>query len=155
LAQIYYDHPFTDGLTAHRSAEFIQWRYLSAPYREQLRFYVAGPKGLPTHYLISRDVDFRGLPATRILDLYGDFTDTGRLREIIALATKDAALAGSNQITLMNDIAHVQPILRRAGFLVKIPVFFCSNATDSAMAYAIQTAPAYWTIADSDNDGAN
>ncbi len=154
LVEIYHAFPLNNGVTTVRSAEFLQWRYLSAPYREQLRFYVAGSPNQPTHYLVSRDVDFRGLPATRILDLYGDFSDVDSVKAILTLAVQDAIRGQSNQVTLMNDMPHLQTTLRRLGFLFKMPVYFCSHATDVTMAQMVQSLPCYWTIGDSDNDGA-
>ncbi|MCI0393994.1 MAG: GNAT family N-acetyltransferase [Chloroflexi bacterium] len=154
LAGVYERYKPEQMITNCRDAAFLQWRYLDAPHRDQVRFYLAGPAGSPTHTLISRDVVFRGLKATRILDIFGDFEDAAGLNDIVRLAVRDAALYGANQVTAMGAVPALRRLLRRVGFLVSLPIYFCYHTSDPVTLAQFDQGFCYWTLGDSDNDNA-
>jgi len=154
FAEIFAKYCPRNIVTAYRDSSFFQWRYLDAPYRQQLHFYLAGPTERPTHYLISRHYETGGAKTTRILDVFGDFEDSAVLNDLLRLAVRDAAMWGATQVTVMAAIAPLVQRLRRLGFWFSIPVHFCYHDPDSAVTTEIDNALCYWTIGDSDNDNA-
>ena len=137
--------------TTYRDEDYIRWRYLDAPYTSELGFYVAGPFSSPTHFLVARHVSFQGVKTTRILDLFGDFSDLAGLKDILKLAVKDAILQGSNQVTVFVTLWQLQSVLRSIGFLIRAKVRFCWHSRSEAIMQSLG-GPGYWTLADSDND---
>lgn len=116
-----------------------------------MSFYVAGPPAEPSHYLISRAVTFQGVPATRILDLYGPHDQSETLQDLVTLAIKDAALRGSTQVTILLTHPNWNYLFRSLGFILSSPSRFCWHPLDHPFAGALNGLT-YWTLGDSDND---
>ncbi len=151
LAAVFARNQRDDLTTVHRDAAFIQWRYLDAPYRDELTFYLAGPDASPTHYLITRQILFKETPLTRILDLYGDSSDQAGMKDILQLAIKDAVQAGSSQVTVLNTLPEMRTLFHSLGFLIPAVSRFCWH-TGSQAVMKMLNGDNYWTLADSDND---
>ncbi len=132
--------------TTHRDADFLHWRYLQSPYRDQLRFYRRGDAAAPSHILIARQSAVQGTPITRILDLYGDLNDLDGLRDVLALALRDATLAGSAQVTALLSLPELDALFRGLGFVINAVARFCWHPRTTPLTRAL------WTLADSDND---
>jgi len=142
----------TNWNTTWRDAEYFNWRYGSAPQSSEYCFYLTGPPEAPTHYLVARHVtQLDGLRHTRILDIFGDFSYSTALNNIIVFAVQDAIHRGSTQISLLAGRPELKIIAKRLGFLFSTPVGFCwfSESTQLMSAFARNN---YWVLADSDND---
>lgn len=138
--------------TTWRDAEYFAWRYGQAPGQHEYGYFFAGSRDAPTHYLVARHLTQPdGLRYTRILDLFGDFNDLQKLRDIFILATKEAISIGSTQVTVLTSDPNVQRLCRRLGFVVSAPVMFCWHSRDKQLMAALE-GPICWTLADSDND---
>jgi hypothetical protein len=152
LAQIYDRTDRANFITTARTAEFLQWRYFDAPYQRQLHIYLAGPEDAPTHFLIARRMLYRGQPVTRILDLYGDFTNEAAIRDTIKLAARDAALAGDVQVTILSSNDALRAVLQRMGFILRVTTYFCWHDSSERLTEPIRVATLHLSLADSDND---
>jgi hypothetical protein len=151
LAAIYERHRTTEISTTQRDAAFIRWRFLEAPYRDELFFFVAGPDQAPTHYLVARHMAGNRGIRTRILDLYGDFKDVKALRDILRTASQDAVRRGSMQVTAMVTLPEMRLTFRSLGFVAQTQTRFCWICPDAEITKTLE-GPGYWTLADSDND---
>ncbi|NDJ75622.1 MAG: GNAT family N-acetyltransferase [Chloroflexi bacterium] len=153
LAQVFLHWQSGDRrITTWRDAEFIQWRFLDAPYRSQLRFYLAGPTDAPTHVLISRLLDIRGVQTLRILDLFGDLEDVAGLRDILRLAVRDAKQAHAKQVVALSSVPPLTAVLRSIGFRMRRPLQFCWHTPNPALMDQFGSTGCHWTYADSDAD---
>ncbi len=91
LAGVFDRHRMPDVMTTLRDIAFCQWRFLDAPYRNELDFYVAGPENQPTYFAVTRRViGSDGDLTVRLLDVYGDFSDKRTCRDILLLILQDA-----------------------------------------------------------------
>lgn len=151
LANIYHRYQTKELATTRRDETYIRWRFLDAPYYDQLSFYLAGPSDSPSHYLVTRDLERSGGLVTRILDFYGDFSDRDGLSDILDLAVKDAVAAGSNQVTVMLTLPALQSVFRSWGFLLSTVSRFCWIVDDPVRMEALGNQN-HWALADSDND---
>ncbi|NIS68856.1 MAG: hypothetical protein GTO12_07830 [Proteobacteria bacterium] len=138
-------------VTTYRDPEFFGWRYLEAPYRSELAFYIAGPCSCPTHFLIARHASSMGVKTTRILDVFGDFHDRENLADILKLTVKDALLQGSSQVTILVTLPELRSVLRSIGFVIGAKVRFCWHGPSQPIMRSL-SGRTYWTLADSDND---
>ncbi|MEW6716800.1 MAG: GNAT family N-acetyltransferase [Chloroflexota bacterium] len=151
LADVFHRYHPTGLNTTYRDAAYIQWRFLEAPYRNELSFYLAGPGPSPSHYLVIRQFPTQGSLFTRILDLYGDFSDQEGVKDILHLALKDIVSTSSSQVTVMVTLPELKSIFRSLGFLVSTVSRFCWHSFSQASMQALKRSN-YWTLADSDND---
>lgn len=140
-----------DLTTTYRDADYFQWRFFDAPYRDELAFYLAGPERTPKHFLVARHLKTDGIALTRILDIFGDFSDEDGIRDIIRLALKDAALGGSSQVTILAAVPELRTLLRKQGFLLGNRARFCWIG-NSPHLMSLLGGRSHWTLADSDND---
>ncbi len=140
-----------DTATTYRSAEFVQWRYLDAPYRSQLSFYFQGDPSEPTHFLVARHIPFRDTILTRILDVFGDFGDLDGLTDILKTAIRDAIGVGSSQVTVMAADPEPYSLLRGLGFLISTESRFCWWGASSEVNASLG-GRCHWALGDSDND---
>jgi hypothetical protein len=147
-----FDHASSDKLnTTWRDEAYFDWRYGQAPHPHEFRFYLAGT-ATPTHYLIARHLTQPdGLRYTRILDLFGDFTDPAAIHDLLTLAVQDAIANSSNQVTLVASGPQLMKSARRLGFLFSAPCGFCwwSESAELMSAFSGENC---WTLSDSDND---
>ncbi|MEW5938029.1 MAG: GNAT family N-acetyltransferase [Chloroflexota bacterium] len=142
-----------DGLnTTWRDAAYFDWRYAQSPHCKDYRYFLAGARENPTHYLILRHLTQPdGLRYTRILDLFGDLNDTVAIHHLLALAVQDALAHGSGQVTLASSLSALLRVAKRLGFIFSAPFGFCwrSASAEWMSAFAGEN---YWTLSDSDND---
>jgi len=137
--------------TTNRDEAHFDWRYKHAPHPDEFRCYLAGT-ATPTHYLIARHLTSPdGLRYTRILDLFGDFSDTAALRDLLILAAQDAIAQGASQITMAVSNTQLRRIARKLGFVFSVPFGFCWRS-ESAEIMSVFASENYWTLSDSDND---
>lgn len=141
-------------ITSYRDAAFIQWRYLDAPYRSDLRFYVGGTKDAPTHVLITRDFNYMGGKAVQILDFYGDFTKLPQMSEMIRTVLRDAVLRGAYQVTTFSFLPELITILRRNGLFISTKTRFCWQVTSTESIEIFNEQGWHWIACDSDSDEA-
>ncbi|MEM9291348.1 MAG: hypothetical protein AAGD01_06690 [Acidobacteriota bacterium] len=136
-------------LTAARRAEDFSWRYLEAPpsYREGLRLHV-DDEDSPRLAVISRHTG-RG---ARILDLFGDLRETGRVIPLLRRAAASAAAEGEPQVTALAGNGLISSTLRRAGFLITSTARFCWLGTTADQTESLAPCDLHWNLGDSDND---
>jgi hypothetical protein len=152
LAAIFTRHGPTGVVTTARDAEFLRWRYLDAPYRAALTFYVAGPAEDPSLALIARLVDGETGPLVRILDCFGHLDDTAGLRDVVSLCLRDAARARATQVTFLASLPRLRPPLRALGFVAGSMARFCWHSHRPEVLAAIGAADCHFGFGDSDND---
>jgi GNAT superfamily N-acetyltransferase len=155
LAAIFERHGPRAVATTYRDAAFIRWRYLDAPYRGELRFYVAGPAGDPTLALISRSMGSPSGTIVRVLDLFGDLDDRAGLRDIVLLALGDATRDGAIQVSVLTALPRLRSFFRALGFLFGAKARFCWHSHSHDLLQRLQQKECHFSYADSDNDGAD
>jgi hypothetical protein len=152
LSEIFYRTKSVEINTTWRDPSYFAWRYGAVPVPQEYCYYLAGDPASPTHYLIARHItQADGVRYSRILDVFGDFTDLAALRQLLLRAVQDAIAHGSSQITLFAANPGLKAVAQNLGFLISVPVGFCwlSDSPEIMDALAHEN---YWTIADSDND---
>lgn len=153
LEGVFHRYVTRDVATIVRSSEFLRWRYLGAPYLSELRFYLCGSSDRPTHYAITRLVASEDSMKVRILDLFGDFTDTDMLVDLFRTIVRDAAQQGADSVMALAGLPEIVHAARAAGFLLRIPRRFHWEAVDPNIQDRLSTARLHWCYADGDNDG--
>ena len=141
--------------TTHRDANYLDWRYNHSPCAGEYRYFLAGARENPTHYLIARHLTQpNGLRYTRILDLFGNLEDATAIYNLLALAVQDALANGSGQLTLASSHPALLRAAKRLGFIFSTPFGFCwwSASAELMSAFAGKN---YWNLSDSDNDAPN
>ncbi len=151
LSAVFDRYKQADLTTTYRDADYFQWRFFAAPYRDELAFYLAGPKRAPRHFLIARHLKTDGIALTRILDIFGDFSDEDGIQDIIRLALRDAVLGGSSQVTILAAAPELRTLLRKQGFLLGNQARFCWIGKFPHL-MGLLGGRIHWTLADSDND---
>jgi GNAT superfamily N-acetyltransferase len=152
LAAIFERHGPRGVATTCRDGAFIQWRYLDAPYRAELKFYVAGPADDPTLALISRSMASPSGTIVRFLDLFGDLEDAARLRDIVLLALGDAARDGALQVTVLAALPRLRSFFRSLGFLFGSKARFCWHSHSPDLLQLLERKDCHFSFADSDSD---
>ncbi len=136
-------------VTVNRTSDYLRWRYLDCPHREQLSFY---------HYdndivMVTRTYNRRnGTRITRILDIFGNLANQNGVAMLIRAAVQEAIREKSAYITALvtNELWHRE--LKRQGFLLGTVSRFRWISRDPALMQAIENGPCHWCLADSDND---
>jgi GNAT superfamily N-acetyltransferase len=152
FSQTFKNQSSKDTMTTFRDQEYFNWRYLSAPYLSELKFYLSGPIYSPTHFLIARHINKSGYKAVRILDIFGNFQSLQKIRDLIFLAVKDAIVFDASQVTIMVWIPELASIIRRAGFLFSSKARFCWHSTSKDTMQKVGESKIHLSICDSDND---
>jgi GNAT superfamily N-acetyltransferase len=153
LADVFLAHlPDTTLLTSYRDFAFIQWRYLDAPYADELRYYVAGQAESPSLVLITRLMEHHDLRTLRILDIFGNLNDAAAIEDILRLALRDAADDGLEQITVIASHPKLLQVLATLGFWFKQSIDFCWYSTDKNLMEVVGAKQSHWVFADSDFD---
>ncbi|HEX9639346.1 MAG TPA: hypothetical protein VGB99_17560 [Acidobacteriota bacterium] len=152
LAELFARHQDRNIVTSERDSDFIQWRYLDAPYRGAMRFYLAGPPDDPRVALISRTVDRPGCRMVRILDLFGALSDRALLRDVLLLCLRDSVHDQADQVTMLATQPALRGILRSIGFVAGAKVPFCWHSEAAETAALLQRSTCHFCLADSDHD---
>lgn len=137
--------------TTLRDKEYFHHRFLSSPLLKEYKFFIRYDRGLPTHFLISRYVIRENIVVTRILDVFGDFTDSKGLRQILLAAISDASRKNASQVTVLSSLTFLSKILIKLGFIPRSTVRFCWQSASEYLMSDL-AGPLYVTLADSDND---
>ena len=151
IAGIFEDRENGEIITTYRDHEYVEWRFLAAPYAANLAFYTSGPVEKPKICLVARYLERTNGLVVRMLDIFGNMTDETGIRDIVSLAVRDAAQAGAVQVTAMSFLPSLTSLLRRQGFIFSDTGRFCwhSEASEIMAAFA---GLQHWALADSDND---
>lgn len=152
LSEIFLRHHDRSIATWWRDEESLSWRYLEAPYRSELSFYVGGDQDGPTLALVLRTLEAGGRRMSRVLDVFGALTDRLALRDLLRLAVRDAVRAGATQVTALSTLTVFDQELRRCGFLVSAPARVCWWSEEPGKIERFGKLTHHWTLADSDND---
>lgn len=152
IAAVFARAPKTRLNTTWRDADYFLWRYGEAPNPSEYSYYLAGKVDTPSLYLIARHIQQPdGLCYTRILDVFGDFSNHAALRDLLTLAVQDAIAHRSSQVTLVGGYPPLREAARRVGFLISVAFHFCWWSPSADLMTVLDTEN-YWTMADSDND---
>ncbi|HAF61787.1 MAG TPA: hypothetical protein DCK95_05630 [Anaerolineaceae bacterium] len=151
FAKIFKNFPPKNFSTTHRDAEYFTHRFMEAPYKGNLDYYVSRSDDQLTHYAITRNFVHKGDRITRILDLYGDFDHIEKIKDLLFCVISDAIKNNSTQITIMATLTSLKNLLMHLGFLFNSKARFCWLSTDHDLMTELDRK-IYWTLADSDND---
>ncbi len=150
--EIFRRHAAPDMITTLRSAEFLRWRYLEAPYRAELAFFLGGPSHRRTQCAIVRYRPTDDRIEARVLDMFGDLEDEAGLADLTRTIVRDAVLRGASDVRALVGTPKLRHIMRSAGFLTSRPYLFRWLADDKILQESLRTAKLHWTLGDSDND---
>ena len=151
LAGIFDRHYDDRIVTTWRDFDYFQNRFFRAPYLDELRFYFAGPSSVPTHYLVARFLEQDGYKHVRILDMFGDFNDVAKIRDLVGLVIKDALIWDAKQIIVLVTFSQLHPVFNALGFIIRGISRFCWYPKND-YADIFENKYLYFTLADSDND---
>lgn len=141
-------------ITTYRDADYFQWRYLDAPYAEQLRFYLTQQNGHLTQVAVVREVAYMDGVAWHILDVFGDLDDEIGLADLLRTVVRDAVRRQAYQLSTLSFLPQLWAALRKAGFIIRRPSLFCwVSQSDTTMAQLNQEN-FHWMPCDSDFDEA-
>ncbi len=140
-----------ESVTTLRDAAFLRWRYLEAPYRSDLAFYLTSLRGQHTHYAIVRHGRSPSAPA-RVLDLFGDLRDEEGLADLIRAILRDASRRRMSHAAILVTSPQLARAVRACRFFPINPYRFRWSAEAPRVHARFATAQIYWTLGDSDND---
>jgi GNAT superfamily N-acetyltransferase len=155
MEDLFRRHAGRQAATTLRSADYLRWRYLEAPYRADLVFYQTGLRDRPTHYAVVRHVDSGGFTKDRILDVFGDLEDAEGLADLFRTIARDAVDRGCAHVLVMASSAGVASAARSAGFLTSTGLRFRWGADDPAIHRALELTKPYLTLGDGEIDFPN
>jgi GNAT superfamily N-acetyltransferase len=142
----------SDTATTLRSSEFLRWRYLEAPYRSELQFYLTGPQDRPTHYAIVRYVGPEDSVRVRILDVFGDFSDADGLIDLFRTVVRDATLRGALSVIFRACSPELARAARSAGLLFSGKSWFRWLADMPPIHERFYTINLHWVYGDGAHD---
>jgi GNAT superfamily N-acetyltransferase len=151
LEDIYRRYVGDRVVTTVRDADFLNWRYLAAPYDDELAFYVTDGPTRASHYAVVRFATSPSAPA-RILDLFGDLQDTEGLTDILRSVIRDAACRRCSHVSILVSSPQLASAVRSCRFFPINPFRFRWSADDPQFHHDLATAGLCWTLGDSDND---
>ena len=111
-------------ITTWRDKAHFNYRYLLSPNKKEMDFYITKKNNEVTHYCITRRVNDKGSLKVRILDIFGNFQDQERLKDLIKLVIKTSINQGASQITTLATIPKMKNIFKNCGFLINTPADF-------------------------------
>ena len=140
----YVDHGVATTL---RSADFLRWRYLDAPYRSDVAFYLRGPTDREAQCAIVRFV--RPAREARILDVFGDLDDDEALADLVRTILGEAVHQDIDRVTVLGSSPEIVRALQKAGFTRQVVRPFRWRARDPGVHERFSTIPLRWTLGDS------
>jgi len=140
------------AVTTVRDAEFLQWRYLDAPYRDDLVFYQTSLRGRLSHYAIVRHLVSGDATKDRVLDVVGDPEDMEGATDLFRTIARDSATRGSAHVLVLASSPSIAAAARSAGFVLNTGLRFRWSADDPAVHETIGLVKPYWTLADGEID---
>lgn len=152
LAEVFHRGEDPRVATTFRDADYLEWRFLDAPYRDEF-FVVSGGVGAASDVAAVVRVmhDQRGTVA-RILDLFGALVETEVVRDVLWLAARHALSLGACQTTAMSASPSISGCLRSVGFAVRRRGRFCWTCSDGSVSSGINASTLHLVLGDSDND---
>ncbi len=138
-------------ITTWRDKAHFNHRYLLSPNKKEMDFYITKKNNEITHYCITRRVNDKGSLKVRILDIFGNFQDHERLKDLIKLVIKTSINQGASQITTLATMPEMKNIFKHCGFLINASARFCWYDENNLIDISTNNF-FYWTIGDSDND---
>ena len=141
-----------DLATTMRSSEFLRWRYLEAPYRSELRFYLTGRQDRPSHYAIVRYLGPGDSVRVRILDVFGDFRDAEGLTDLFRSVVRDATLGGALSVVFRAGSPELAHAARSAGLLISRKSRFRWLADMPSVHERFSTINLHWVYGDGAHD---
>lgn len=152
LAEIFAGEPEANVTTTSRDAEYLTWRYLDSPYRDELFVVTGGEENLPGVAAIVRVLSARGRKVARILDLFGALNKAEIVRDVLLLCARQAVALGACQVTALAANPVVARCLRGAGFWIRSRGRFCWHSGDARLRSLVARHPLHVVLGDSDND---
>jgi hypothetical protein len=143
-----------EGVTTERDAGYLSWRYLEAPYREELSFIVGGSGEAPDVVAVLRVTETRNGRVARLLDIFGRLDDEEVVRDVLGLVLQRALSLGACQVTAMASSRALARHLRRAAFAIRRRGRFCARSEDRGLYAAVEGPALHLVLGDSDNDEA-
>jgi GNAT superfamily N-acetyltransferase len=150
LESLFRRYVASDLMTTMRSAEHLRWRYLDAPYRSELEFYLSDSNGKSNHCAVVRFLDFT-LEA-RILDVFGNLADEEGIADLLRTILRDAAHRGVERISVQSSLPSFSNTLCNVGFTPDYMRRFRWFSHTPKVHERLSTAPLYWVLGDSDSD---
>jgi GNAT superfamily N-acetyltransferase len=151
LERLFFRYVNRDLATTLRSAEFLRWRYLEAPYRSELAFYITDTHGRATHCAIVRYIS-TGIPRARILDVFGDLEDEEGLSDLIRTVFRDAMERGLHYVSVLGSSQGFLRSLQREGFTWSHLMRFRWLSDIPEVQERFSTIKLHWVLGDSDMD---
>lgn len=139
-------------VTVNRSADYLYWRYLNSPFRDQYSYYIGGTKYKNSIVVICRTFCRRGVKVVRILDLFGNLEDKTGIIEVIKYVSKNAVIEKAAQLTAMVSNKNLEAIFKSIGYVVKVKSRFRCFCRDVEKMNIIREKKCHWVLGDSDND---
>lgn len=151
LAKVFNNFPPKNFSTTLRDAEYFNHRFFNSPYKDNLNYYYCSYDDQVTHYAITRNFIYKGDRVTRILDLYGDFKQSKKIKDLLFSVIADAIKNNSTQITITSTLPSLSNVFMHVGFIFNSKARFCWHSLDQDLMTKL-SKNIYWTLADSDND---
>lgn len=140
-----------DVVTTYRDTNFFNQRYLTAPYRNELRFFAAGNVDSPSHILIVRMFKKGGCLEARILDLISNSQNKIAFQDLMKYALRKIAEAGAVQVAILVSEERLKLTLLHYGFLFRVQTRFCWLGTPEQNV-VLSNSNLILSFSDSDND---
>ena len=151
VEELFLRHLAPGAVTTLRSADYLNWRFLAAPYRSELAFYLTRVRGA-----LSQCAVVRYLPAEprqgRILDVIGDHADEEGLTDLIRTILHDAMRQEVERVGVLGSSPGLRSSLECAGFTPHYLKRFRWRSTDGAVHDRLSSVQLHWSLADSDAD---
>ncbi len=151
LGAIFERHHDSEVTTTCRGADYLRWRYLEAPYRDQLGFFVAGDSS-PLVAAVTRSRPTDHGPRIKILDLFGRLDDPALVADLLRLLAREAARQGAVELSAFATLPHLFPLFRSAGFVLRTRARSCWHSADPSLMRLLDQCPSHWTFGDSDQE---
>jgi GNAT superfamily N-acetyltransferase len=146
LEALFLRHVDRNVAITHHSADYLRWRYLEAPYRAELAFFLSSSAGKTNQCAIVRYP--QTAHAARILDVFGNLADEEALADTLRSVLRDAAHRGVSEITVVASSAPLARTLAQLGFARTELRKFRWRALDSAIHGRLSTIDLQWALCD-------
>lgn len=153
--EIFFKYYKDNYITTWRDEDHFRWRYVEAPYSEDLIYYISVKDDANILYLIARKYRTDNIIIIRILDLFGDIEDKAAVKDMLRLVSRDAVDMGASQITILVSDNLIKNIVLNSGFFLHTAARFCwiwSSGNQYQIDRNLNDIKFLWTLGDSDND---
>jgi GNAT superfamily N-acetyltransferase len=150
LEALFLRHVDRGVATTLRSADHLRWRYLDAPYRSHLSFYLSESHARPTQCAIVRYLESR--PEAWVLDIFGDLQDEEGLSDLVRTFLHDAAQRGADEVRVLGSSVALRRVLSGAGFERMAVRKFRWRASDPVIHGLFSSIELQWALGDATFD---